>query len=114
MDELKKDRLPDAYSMISHGMDRWYEQMVVKNGSRWRVLQDNAWKPSTASRTGCLEEGESFISDFGGWKAMYTLNAYLDSRLERFLALLSFSTISIVTSLMTVYCLERAAAVNSR
>jgi hypothetical protein len=34
MDELTNDRLPDAYSMISRGMDRWYEQMVAKKGSR--------------------------------------------------------------------------------
>ena len=34
MDNLTNDRFPDAYSMISRGMDRWYEQMVEKNGSR--------------------------------------------------------------------------------
>ena len=34
MDELTKDRLPDAYSMIGRGMDMWYEQI---DGGKKRI-----------------------------------------------------------------------------
>lgn len=56
MGRRTNDLLPDAYSMIKRGMDRWYELIGMKWGSRYLVLWYKAWKSSTASKTGYLSE----------------------------------------------------------
>jgi hypothetical protein len=42
--------------MIKRGIDRWYELMGIKWGSRYLVLWYSAWKSSTANKTGWLSK----------------------------------------------------------